>query len=73
MKFVAYEGLDAQIVERLRQAEHRVWYIAEMEPGISDDAVLNLANQENAVLLTVDEGFGIKRVFKSDIERFSIH
>ncbi|MEA5518431.1 MAG: DUF5615 family PIN-like protein [Limnoraphis robusta] len=58
MKFVADEGLDAQIVERLRQAEYRVWYIAEMEPGISDDAVLNLANQENAVLLTVDKDFG---------------
>jgi predicted nuclease of predicted toxin-antitoxin system len=58
VKFVADEGLDAQIVEQLRQVGYHVWYIAEMEPGISDDTVLNLANQENAILLTVDKDFG---------------
>lgn len=29
-----------------------------MEPGISDDVVLNLANQESALLLTNDKDFG---------------
>ncbi|GBE94724.1 DUF5615 family PIN-like protein [Nostoc cycadae] len=58
MKFLADENLDWQIVERLRQDGHLVWYVAEMEPGISDDVVLDLANQEEAILLTSDKDFG---------------
>ncbi len=58
MKFLADENLDRQIVERLRQDGHFVWYIAEMEPGVSDDVVLNLANQEGALLITADKDFG---------------
>ena len=58
MKFVADEGIDAQIVARLRQEGHQVWYVAEMAPGVPDTAVLNLANQETAVLLTFDKDFG---------------
>ena len=41
MNFVADEGIDRQIVERLRQEDYEVLYIAEMEPGISDEQVLN--------------------------------
>ncbi|MBD2251246.1 DUF5615 family PIN-like protein [Nostoc parmelioides] len=58
MKFLADENLDWQIVERLRQDSHLVWYVAEMERGISDDVVLDLANQEEAILLTSDKDFG---------------
>jgi len=29
-----------------------------MEPGISDDEVLNLANREKSILLTADKDFG---------------
>jgi len=57
VKFLADESVDRAIVERLRQLGHRVWYLAEMEPGSSDDAVLGLANQEKAVLLTADKDF----------------
>ena len=58
MRLVADEGVDRQIVERLRQDGHTVQYIAEMDPGISDDRVLTIANQENAPLLTTDKDFG---------------
>lgn len=58
MKFVADEGVDRQIVERLRRDRHRVWNVAEMDPGISDQVVLSLANREGAVLLTTDKDFG---------------
>jgi predicted nuclease of predicted toxin-antitoxin system len=58
MNFIADEGVDRQIVERLRQDGHRIWYVAEMEPGISDDTVLDLANQKSALLLTADKDFG---------------
>ncbi len=58
MKILADEGVDRPIVERLRQSNHHVWYVAEMEPGISDNFVLDLANQEGAILLTADKDFG---------------
>jgi len=55
---IADESVDRQIVERLRQDGHAVQYVAEMEPGISDDLVLSLAVQAEAVLLTADKDFG---------------
>jgi predicted nuclease of predicted toxin-antitoxin system len=58
MNLVADESVDRQIVERLRQEGHRVRYVAEMAPGIPDDAVLDSANRESAVLLTADKDFG---------------
>ena len=58
MKFVADENLDRQIAERLRQEGHVVWYVAEMDPGVSDQEVLTLANNEEAILLTADKDFG---------------
>lgn len=41
MNLLADESVDRQIVERLRQDGHRVRYVAEMEPGISDEIVLD--------------------------------
>ena len=58
MRILADEGIDRPIVERLRQSNHQVLYVAEIEPGISDEVVLDLANQERAVLLTSDKDFG---------------
>jgi predicted nuclease of predicted toxin-antitoxin system len=58
VNFLADESLDRQIVDRLRQDGHSVLYVAEMEPGISDGAVLDLANREGALLLTADKDFG---------------
>jgi predicted nuclease of predicted toxin-antitoxin system len=58
VKLVADEGVDRPIVERLRADGHSVWYVAEVSPGIADDAVLELANREAALLLTGDKDFG---------------
>lgn len=68
MNFVADEGVDSGIVERLRQDGHRVWYVAEMAPSVSDEVVLDLANHKAAVLLTADKDFG-ELVFRQ--RRFS--
>lgn len=54
MNFLADESIDRQIVERLRADGHSVQSVAEMEPGISDDVVLGLANRVSALLLTAD-------------------
>jgi predicted nuclease of predicted toxin-antitoxin system len=58
MKFVADESVDLPIVERLRHDGHIVWYVAEMDPGITDDEVLRQAVQQNAILMTADKDFG---------------
>jgi predicted nuclease of predicted toxin-antitoxin system len=58
MNLLADEGVDRQIVERLRLDGHAVLYIAEMEPSISDDIVLDRANQRDALLVTADKDFG---------------
>ena len=58
MRFLADENVDRLIVERLRKDGHEVLYVLEMEPGISDDEVLQRANQESALLLTADKDFG---------------
>ena len=52
MNLLADEGVDKQIVVRLREEGYSVSYVAEMAPGISDDIVLELANKEGSLLLT---------------------
>ena len=58
MKFLADESVDGQIIERLRKDGHEVLYIAEMQPGTTDLAVLEIANRKKCVLLTADKDFG---------------
>ena len=58
MELLADESIDRQIVDSLRRDGHRIWYVAEMEPGIPDPTVLELANQRRALLLTADKDFG---------------
>ncbi len=71
MNLVADESVDRRIVERLRRDGHRVWYVAEMEPGISDDAVLVAANREGALLITADKDFG-ELVFRQRRATFGV-
>ncbi len=58
MNLLAAEGVERQIVERLRRDGHTVLYIAEMEPGVTDDVVLDRANEITALLLAADKDFG---------------
>jgi predicted nuclease of predicted toxin-antitoxin system len=58
LRFTADEGLDRQIVERLRSEGHEVLYVAELDPGIGDELVLEMAGAAGALLLTADKDFG---------------
>lgn len=58
MKFVVDESVDRQVVDRLRANGYDVFYVAEMEPGISDDEVLSVANMKGSLLVTADKDFG---------------
>ncbi|MDP2957964.1 MAG: DUF5615 family PIN-like protein [Longimicrobiales bacterium] len=52
------EAVDRPIVDALRADGHEVHYIAEMDPGVSDEEVLAKANGLAAVLVTLDKDFG---------------
>ena len=52
MKLLADERLDAGIVAVLRAVGYEVAYVAELSPGVSDDAVLTMANERAATLVT---------------------
>jgi predicted nuclease of predicted toxin-antitoxin system len=58
MNLVADESIDRPIVERLRQEGHDVLDVAELAPSISDEEVLRVAIDEDALLLTADNDFG---------------
>ncbi|HLA50369.1 MAG TPA: DUF5615 family PIN-like protein [archaeon] len=58
MNLLADESIDRQIVDALREKGYIVGYVADMDPGISDDVVLELANSEGVLLLTADKDFG---------------
>ena len=55
---MADEGVERQIVDRLRNDGHSVWYVAEETPSASDDFVLSVAHKQNALLMTADTDFG---------------
>jgi predicted nuclease of predicted toxin-antitoxin system len=58
MKFLADEGVDSQIVVRLRGDGYDVLYAAELLAGTSDEELLEQANREQRILLTRDKDFG---------------
>jgi predicted nuclease of predicted toxin-antitoxin system len=58
MNLLIDESVDRQVVDKLRQDGHNVVYVSEMDPGISDDVVLSMANNMGAVLVTADKDFG---------------
>jgi predicted nuclease of predicted toxin-antitoxin system len=55
--FIADESVDRQVVLALR-TEHDVLYIAEENPGLTDERVLALCEKRAAVLITADKDFG---------------
>jgi predicted nuclease of predicted toxin-antitoxin system len=58
MNLLADESVEALIVDRLREEGHQILYVAEMDPGISDEIILSQANQNNSLLITADKDFG---------------
>ena len=57
-KFLADENVDNRIVIALRELGYDIHAIIEMDRGISDDEVLELSNEFNAIILTEDKDFG---------------
>jgi len=58
MRIVADEGIEGPVVVRFRAEGHYVIHIAEIARGSTDPEVLELANREEALLITYDKDFG---------------
>jgi predicted nuclease of predicted toxin-antitoxin system len=56
--FVADENVESAIIRRLRADGHDVIWIAESEPGATDQRVLDVAEADRRLLLTGDTDFG---------------
>lgn len=57
MRFLADESIERKVVERLRLGGFEVISVAEIVTGLPDEAVLALARQKQAILLTADKDF----------------
>ena len=57
MKLLADENIDRPIVEKLRDSGIDVLYVDEKSKGISDNEVLNMAEDEDRILITFDDDF----------------
>ena len=58
MNLVCDAAVERPIVQRLREEDHHVLYIAEIDPEAEDDVVLAHASGLNAPLVTIDKDFG---------------
>ena len=58
MKFLADEGVDRSIVNCLRQFDFDVYYVIDETRSLDDDILLQIALDENRVLITRDKDFG---------------
>ena len=58
MKLVADESVDFGIIKLLRIAGFQVVSIAEINSGINDIEVLNIATEKKLLLITEDKDFG---------------
>jgi predicted nuclease of predicted toxin-antitoxin system len=52
------ESVDYAIVDLLRANGFTVYAIIDETPSISDNKVLNISNEQNALLITEDKDFG---------------
>lgn len=58
MRFVADENINPMLIERLRQDGHQVYSIFESARGLTNGAVLELANLLQAILISEDKDLG---------------
>ena len=58
MRFLADESCDFAVVRALRSAGHDVIVVSEISPGAEDAQVLNLASQQERIVITEDKDFG---------------
>ena len=58
MKFLADVNVERKIIETITQHQYDVKWIPEYDASITDEDLLDLANQEQRILITNDKDFG---------------
>ncbi|MBK8660066.1 MAG: DUF5615 family PIN-like protein [Bacteroidetes bacterium] len=58
MRFLANENFPKPSVDILRSKGYEVLSVSEMNPSITDEAVVNWANNEGRIILTFDKDYG---------------
>lgn len=58
MQLLANENIPGATVRLLRQDGHDVISISESSPGISDEQVLQIAHQQQRIIVTFDSDYG---------------
>jgi predicted nuclease of predicted toxin-antitoxin system len=58
MNFVLDEHISRHIADALRNDGHDVFCVSERVPSISDDAILAIARETEALVITADKDFG---------------
>lgn len=60
MRFLVDECTGSRVANWLREEGHQVFSVYDQARGISDDAIINKAFDENWILITNDQDFGEK-------------
>lgn len=71
MQFLADECCDALVVRTLRDLGHKVVYVAELTPGLTDVDVLVQSVSEERILLTEDRDFG-ELIFREQRKAYGV-
>ena len=71
MQFLVDEGCDAIIVRTLRALGYDVEYVAEINPGMTDIAILQLGVDEKRIVITEDRDFS-ELIFRDSKETYGI-
>jgi predicted nuclease of predicted toxin-antitoxin system len=66
VKFVVDESTGQSVVDELRRLGHDVFSIQETFPGLDDPPVLNIAINEDRIVITNDKDFG-ELVYRSGL------
>lgn len=71
MKIIADESVEFGIIKLLRQKGYDVEAIIETNRGASDERVIEIANEKNALVLTEDKDFG-ELTYRLNIKHYGI-
>jgi predicted nuclease of predicted toxin-antitoxin system len=58
MNFLADEGVDRSVVDGLRKLSHDVYFVVDEVRSLDDEILLQLAVNEQRILITRDKDFG---------------
>lgn len=58
LRFIVDENIEVEIVEAIRKMGYDVEYVAETDPGATDEVLLQKARHLGAILVTNDKDFG---------------